>query len=380
MQLPFSELYKDTILESQILIICGQHTTFNKIAVDRLKNKCKIECFKQLGIPLNSDQMTLQSLGNAIDFDTFMSYHSVPPFIGRWFCYADVGTLTQKQLEFVFAYLQSPSKYGTLVLEATSYMQYKEFLSNRLLKTEKYCHVLKLSYPNKSVLKEIILNQLQGINIADKALDLFILRMGEAYDEYQIVLDRIKSLNLTTISYDDMKKALTGIEHYNTEDFLRVVLKPPRTAKSSKKKALNMMYVLIGDMGAHALLTSISNSINQLLELRTYVNKGYIPGTVKFDLDEFKAKLDDTSYFKKMNNYSLGKKLNLAFMTSQRDLLFMKMIIMQGLVDDCNTCEKTLYVLLTRALLVSEQLSQYLTYKELDLDLLPQVNSIFSTS
>lgn len=365
MLLSFSELYKDTILNAQVLIVCGKHTIFNSIAIDRLRNVCKSECFKQLGMSMTDKGTTLQTLGNAIDLDTFMTYHNVPPFIGRWFCYSDISTLTTKQLDFIQQYIKNPSKYGVLVLEATEYSLYKDFLHNRTIKTDKVCHLLKLSYPNKTILKQIILEKLQGISIADRALDLFIMRMGEAYDDYDLVLSRIQVLNLTSISYDDMKKVLTGIEHFNIDDFLKVLLKPPRTAKTSKKKITHMMYTLMGDLGAQQLLKMIAFHVDQLLELRTYINKGYIPGEVKISLSDFKDKLEDGNVFKTMSDYVLSKKINLALTVSQRDLLYLKLMILQGMSSEKDTCEKTLYVILSRALLSPARLSEYLGCRDI---------------
>lgn len=360
MQLNFSDLYGDTLRYSSVLITMGNYSLFNNIAADIVRERafqeCRIDYARFMGVPDGADEISLKELGNIVDFDKFMDYSKSPAFLGKWFCSVDYKMLNNKQKELLETYIKYPNKYGRLVVELNDFKDYKKFNRNMVFKRSEQVNLIKLSFPNKTVLKDIITSKCSGITIHPKALDLFIMRMSDNYDEYGFMIGLLEDSGYTEISYDSMKDLLSGVENYALEDFIGIILKPPANPRASKRKAYGMMRIMIDDMGGVKLINSIKRTIEKLIEIRTYINQGLIPGRIKYSMKEFKDKLPEESLLKNTSDFIIRKNIDTALDCSLRDLMFIKLILQNNSGFSDEACELTLIKVINRALVSSDRL------------------------
>lgn len=361
MQFSFGDLYKDDLLESKVLVVMGNYALFNNIAIDRVKDKVRDECkasmLKFMGVLTEEEKnMNLKDTGNIVDFDKFIEYSKVPPFLGKWYCNVDYKMMTKKQKDKLDEYLQYPNKYGVLTIESNDFRDFKDFTRNRLFKQNNGVNFIKLSFPNRGVLKNLIKDRCGHIKIADKAMDLFIMRMSDNYDEYDYMLSTVVNSGYKEIGFDEMKEILAGIENYAIDDFMDAILKPPTEPGKSKRRLYTMMRVMVDDAGGMKIINTLKRNIDRLIEIRTYINQGFIPGRIKYSIKEFKERLPEESPLKNTSDFILKKHIATALDCSLRDLMFIKLILQSNTGFSDEACEMTLIKIIHRAVVGYDRL------------------------
>lgn len=319
----FGDMNEDELYKSNVFFICGSHAVFNNVVVDRVRAISKAEVTSMLG---DVGDISLSELGIEVDYKLFMENVSVPPLIGKWYCKIAYEELTKAQWKKLEEYMKKPSKYGRLIVEVTDFKNYKSILNSKVVKSNKDIGAIKLSYPSTKDVREMVERKTEGIKIAEKAMDLLLIRMSDKYDEYDNIINIIVDSGEKIVDYDMMRELLKGVENYVLDDVVKAILRAP-TNERGKKRVYGIVYVMKEEVGAVALCKMIKRKINTLIKLRSYINAGYIPGKLKYSVSDFKDKLDTEDEFKKMNDYVLRKYIEMAMITSLRDLQYIGLIL-----------------------------------------------------
>ncbi len=326
------EIYKTT----RVMFITGQYAIFNNIVSDRLKKICKgsLQITPEEEKLLNEFSMSnfdSNEVYNSIDFATFLEVVKTPAVTGRWFCSMEYKMLTKKQKEQLDRYMKKPSENGILVITLLEYQDYKPFLRNKAITTNQYTHLIQLSFPYRGILQSLVREMIEerGASVSDKALELFVLRMSNSYDDYGTVIDNIcEGKKGAEMSYEDMKSALAGIENYVIDDFMEELLKPIKSKRiMTNRKIYKMLGALTSEYGAKALATKILYKVNDLIDMRIAINTGLVPVKIGFSVKEAKERLDEDNRLKKINDFSFKKYAYLSSRTSLRDWIYIKMIL-----------------------------------------------------
>lgn len=358
MILNFGELYKDTILDSKVLYVCGSYSLFNNIAIGNMKATVEKMCRDRLKHVMSEDEeeLDLREFGIMLDYEEFMRSVKVPPFVGKWMCIVDYKMLSTKQRNSLKEYIKHPSNNGIVVVESTDYFDFKDIIRDRIIKQSKDVHAIKLSFPSQTIVRRMVNEHLSEKRISQKAMDLFIMRMSNNYDEFENMINLVKDNDNEVIDLELMTMILKDIENYAIDDFLLALLSPPRGRRSSRKKLFSMMDVLIEDIGAVKLVNSLQRSVDNLILFRQYINDGYIPGRLRFSLTEFKGRFPKDHAISKMSDFAIRKNIKIALNSSLRDLLFMKMILKSRTGYSREQCERVLVTVMHRAMLSADRL------------------------
>lgn len=379
MILSFAELYQDKLLSSKVLYVCGSYSLFNNQAIDRMKKHIEQLCREKLkNVMLESENdLDIKEFDILLDFDEFMRNIKVRAFVGKWVCIVDYKMLTTKQKNQLKEYIKKPSENGLMVIESNDYVDYKDILKDRVIKQSSEVHALKLSYPSKTIVSRMVREELKDKHISEKAMQLFILRMGTNYDEFESMIHRVKDSEDKVIDLDLMKSLLAGVENYAVDDFLLALLKPPRGRRTSRKPLFTMMGSLIEDLGAVKLLRYLIRSIDNLIMFRVLINDGYVPGDLTYSLVEFKEQLDKDSPILRMSDFAIRKHIKIALRTSLRDLFYMKLLLKscRGYSDE--QVERVLISTIHRALLSVDNLCIDIGIRDVIEENLYKLNRVF---
>lgn len=337
----FVSIYDDKLFDSAVLFITGQYEIFNNIVVDRFRDKFGISN-KNIGTNLPEVFSTISidtsdNLSNIETFDNFFYLVNVPAVGGKRVCIVRYNELTKKQLSKIDEYLKNPSKYGVLVVIIDEFVHFRSYLHNKIFISSEKVNLLKLSFPRKSILKDIICNELKNVNITDSALDLFILKLSNQYDMYYEVIELIKSSEERYIDYDTLKRIMGGLANYVIDDFIDRLLSPHRVKmikarngkqRESKPRKIYEVYGgLVGSDDHRAVINRIKYKIDDLIEMRILINNGTIPANLKYSITRVKNSLSEGNKLKTLSNYSFLKIQSQASKTSLKDLLFLKMML-----------------------------------------------------
>lgn len=360
---------------SRVLFIFGKYNIFSNIVSDELKARCvgNTESVNTIGVAeefgFDTDDTEEGAVSTSVDFNTFLNVIGVPNINGRWFCKVDLASLTKKQKDTLQNYIKSPSENGVLVVTSTEWIIYKDFLNNRVLGNSKYSNLMQLSFPHKVTLHELVKQMFssKGMTISSGAIDIFIIKMNNAYDEYEMVIDNIKTLHDSDemIADKDIKEYMKGIEHFDVESFIYEVVKPLSSEKTNSKKVLKMLIALQDEIGAKNLVYQLIKKIDESIEYRTLINTGYIPIGIKYFFgDVIKSLGGEQGKYGKVKEWNFRKKAQLAASTSLRDWQYMKFILTKAIEDVKVTdrelevrCQKALYELCTRSVLTDSRIN-----------------------
>ncbi len=398
MKFTFADITLSEIYETaKVLIITGQYSIFNNIAIDTVRDTCKshdlVEMDSDLaddfGIEGGSSKST--SMPNNVDLDTFIRVINVVSMAGKWFCNADYSFLNKKQKEWINNYIKDPSDNGKLVINCTDFRDYKFFLRNKIALNSAFVHIIQLNFPNRATLKTIVkaLFEEKGVYIEQSAIELFIMRMSSSYDDYtevidEIILESVPSDSSSekaadwkyTITYEDTLNAMKGIENFVIDDLLYKLLVPLSSDKGSgNSKVYKMVTSLIKEMGAKQLLNKLKYKIDDYIDFRLAINNGFIPVLVKFSVPEAKGRLGKEAKICRYSDYTFRKMANIASQTSLKDWLYMKLMINNiGNMYSETSYERALHALVNRSVLTESRLNNdigieniyYLSVNELD--------------
>jgi len=335
----FNDIYDKMMYETgNVIFVTGQYPIFNNIVIDRVRENCKgdIEDFDESTIDAFVGEFAASqhedNSSNSLSFDEFISVVKVPPVTGRWFCHVDYSFLTKKQRDILSRYYRKPSDNGVLVISIAEWRDYRQFLNNRAITQNRNTHIIQLSFPNRAMLKELVTMffKERGVKVAEQAVELFIMRMSNAYEDYQDTIDNICNLmgNKGEIGYSDMVEKLRGIENYVIDDFIAELMNPMKSKKIVKRRRIyKMLNALISDMGAKAIVSKIKYKLDDLIEMRIQINNGNIPVMVRYNVEKIKGRLDEENRLNKLSDYAFKRYAYLASQTSLRDWYYMKLIL-----------------------------------------------------
>ena len=364
----FSDIYNDEVYNnSKVIFIAGKYNIFNNIVVDTFKELSRgdieldttdDDIYKEFG--LNDFVADSSQISNNIDIDTFFNTSNVAPVSGKWITIIDYTTLTKIQKNRLEVYMKSPSSNGILVIRISEYKDFKGYLRNKTILSSKDINLIKLSFPSKITLKEIINKKFKGynINIPMKAIDLFIMRLSSNYDVYDDVIDNIVNnlgvINSKTeieISYEDMLTYLKDIQFYILDDFILQLITPMRSKKIVvNRKVYKVEGVMLNELGAKGLVYKLRYRIDELIEMRIAINNGYIPIRVKYSVVEAKRRLGENHRLNKLSDYAFRYTAYIASKTSLKDWLFMKMILNNiSNIANSEEYEKVIHALINRS-------------------------------
>lgn len=356
-----AEIYENT----RVMIVLGNYVWFNNMVCDTLKGLCldqenifinAIGIGDEFGVSDSSD-----SVSNSVDFNTFMNVIGVASINGKWYCRTDYSMLTKKQKEQLIKYAKEPSENGILVVTSDDWMQYKDLLKIRLFNFNKYSHIMQLSWPNKPILKNIVTQYFdeKGITIEPSATDFFIMKMSSAYDKYEEELENIVDIHKQQVlTIKELKEYMKGIENYVLDDFIAEIVKPMTSDKTNSKKVLKIMIALEDELTAKDLVYKTLKKIDEFIEYRILINKGYIPIGINYFFNDVIEKLPNKEKYEKVNEWTFRKKAEIASRTSLRDWEYMKIILTRAIEnvrisdEEMNEkCQKALYELCTRSVI-----------------------------
>lgn len=318
-----------------VAFVCGNYHIFNNMVVDQLKDLCDSKENVDIapGLAKEFQLNTLNQVNtNVVNIDMFMDVINIPNIDGKWFCSIDLGTATKKQIEKIENYIKHPSNNGILVVTSDEYKQFRRYLMNKLLINSRTCHIIQLSFPNRTTLTEIVKKQfsLRKVSISDQSAQYFIIRMSTSYDEYDRVIDKICTgvQEDTQLSYERIQEELKGIENYVLDDFIVALAKPIASDKiSTNRHVYKMLKVLIQEYGAKGLVNKLQYSIDELIQFRIIINSGIVPIKVSYSFMEVKNKLGEDNKLSKISEFRFRKMAQLASLISIRDLVYVQLIL-----------------------------------------------------
>lgn len=316
---------------SYILFLGGNYPIFSNMVSDRCAEGCKGELKVDLSM---YDEFNIDASVEAIekiDFDSFLMYVKTRKLVGKWFCSIDYKNLTKKQQEYLVDYMKHPSENGLLVVYLHDWRDVKGFSKNRIIQKSPNVNMLDLSWPNRKILQGLLIDIFKDrkVTLHESAAQLFIMRMGNQYNDYMEEIEKICLGNENkSINYNMMLSYLDGITNYAIDDFVMSIIKPVKNDKIVlTRKSYKVLNTLIDDLGAKSLVRRLRSRVDTYIEYRININNGNIPILVPYSVEEVQKKLPDTSLIKKVSDVSFKKNAKIASLTTLKDWYFIKMIL-----------------------------------------------------
>lgn len=354
MKYTFNDILNQEIYDNTyVLFVFGKYPWFNNMVIDTMKS-CSVEEQDEFENSEYTDEFgftnTRTDFGatTSVDFDTFIEVVNVANINGKWICKCDYAMFNTKQKEKLLAYIKDPSDNGVLIVECIDWFKYKDMLNNKILKMSNRVNLFEMSFPNKNILKTIV-NQAfyeKGLSLDNGAIDLFLMKMGRAYDKFEetinLVVDihenRIEEIknqtgNSMAVSSDitskELKVYMRNIQYFDIDDFVEELVNPNFSPKMGNKKIIKMMVHLIEENGAKSLLYRTIKLVDEYIEYRLLINTGYIPiGINYFYTDVMNGLPEDLKKeYEKKSEWKFRKQAEIASMTSLRDWEYMKIIL-----------------------------------------------------
>ena len=328
--------HKDLYTTNGVIFVCGSYPVFNSLVVDRARESCKgeelfdEETLKEIMEEFGGD---FTESRQGISYDEFLDYVRTPSIVGRWFCSVDFKLLTAKQKERLWTYIRKPNENGLLVVTATEYKDIKVLRKNGVIDRSKFVGLINLQYPPKDILKEIVkdLFKERRVDIDDKSINYFLVRLSESYNDYTTVIDNmIVGLgDSKIITFDKAKDLLRNTSNYVFDEFVMALTKPLSSVEiSRKRKIYKMLDSMLETMSAGQIANRLLNRINTMIQFRIIINQGKVPLLVRYSANECKEALGDEHPLSKINNISFKKSVYLASRTTLKDWYFMRTILM----------------------------------------------------
>lgn len=191
--------------------------------------------------------------------------------------------------------------------------------------------MIQLDFPRRQALNRLVKEEFQkrGVEIDRPSTELFVLRLGTYYDKYSETIDRVCN-GRKQISYTEMQAELRGVTSYVLWDLTKSIVKAYHSdsMKSMKsRKAVKVLKTIIPELGEQKVLQQFKRKIDDLVELRYYINVGAIPIMVSYDLKKVRERLPKESRLQKLSDQTFRINVKLASETSLKDWLYIKMIV-----------------------------------------------------
>lgn len=324
---------EDTKVEtnSGVLFICGSHSIFNYLIMDRCRELTKGNLIFDTSLfdefNLSSDADNIENLS----FDDYMIYVKGRKLVGKWYCSVDYSLLSKKQQEFLGTYIKKPNQNGLLVVLVSEWKDIKGFKGSKVLQRSEVSNLIDLSWPNRKVLESVLKGMFKskGVIVEDNAIQLFIMRMGNQYGDYAEQIDLICVGNKgNTITYQMMLSYLDGITNYAIDDFVMAIIKPIQKDKVVlTRKAYKILNTLIEDVGVQSLVRILRRRVDMYIEYRLNINNGNIPILVPYSVAAIQEKLDNKSAIKKVSDITFKRNAKIASLTTIKDWYYIKMLL-----------------------------------------------------
>ena len=329
----FDELYNDDLIKrSAVLFITGSTALFNRIMSDRVKKSCQGE---QLDLDLSDFSDWLKPGNNetseALSFEQYLLYCNTTRVTGMWYSSVDYALLSKREKEQLKAHLKHPATNGKLVVYVMNFRDKFELLKDNTIRHGGSVNLIQLDFPRRQALNRLVKEEFQkrGVEIDRPSTELFVLRLGTYYDKYSETIDRVCN-GRKQISYTEMQAELRGVTSYVLWDLTKSIVKAYHSdsMKSMKsRKAVKVLKTIIPELGEQKVLQQFKRKIDDLVELRYYINVGAIPIMVSYDLKKVRERLPKESRLQKLSDQTFRINVKLASETSLKDWLYIKMIV-----------------------------------------------------
>lgn len=319
------------ITDSRILFISGKYAVFNHIMADKMRDSCTVGEYVDLSGYTDFGDFSADT-NESLSFDDYLTYCNAVNINGEWFCSVDYKTLTKKQKDALERHIKTPATHGRLVVILTDYKDTID-ITKKFVKTSPVSNLIKLSYPRRKVLESIVteLFKKQGVEVTSQAVQLFIMRMGIAYDKYSEYISKLCG-GRTTLDYDGMQAGMRGCTMYALGDLIVALLKPTKSDKVIKsRKAYKVLNTLVPELGAQTVLRNLHYEVKRMLEYRLYINKGAIPILVPYSIDRVKARIPETAKIYRVSEFTFKREAKIASKTTLIDWVYLHLIILVGL-------------------------------------------------
>lgn len=354
------EIYDST----RVILVTGKYQIFNNLVADTLKeisvqnripNSSSLGLSQEFGLD-NSDE---ESASTSVGLDTFFDVADVANINGKWFCRIGLESVNKKQKDKILEYIKHPSRNAILVLMSTDFMIYKDFLKNRNFSMSQYVHLMQLSFPNKIILKSIVAMMFEEKNITpdSPSIEYFIMRLNNEYDKYtEVIEDIAENHEGYGIVLSDMKEYLKNIEYFDVDDFMYELVKPLSSDKTNNKKIIRMLSSLKDKYDAENLVYELVKKIDELIDYRVMINKGYITININYIFKDVIKLLGEKNKYAKTNEWVFRRKAKLASLTSLNDWNYMRLMLNRAVetgfpnsLERKVACERALYALVNRS-------------------------------
>lgn len=367
MRYSFADFYKLRSLDSQILFIYGKHTLFNNMLIDSQRAKCSnvpptetalaSDVLEELSVfAPDIDTDTGSSVITSLEFKDFCGVCRMPCLVGKWFCCLDIKDLDTVSRQKLDVYISKPSEYGLLILYTDDYKTYKAFERDSRFRLKSKVNLINLSYPTIGALKQIVTEMFtaKGLFIDNAARDLFIARIGQSYSDYPYLIDRFIGLKDRIITYNDVHQLLSDVDNYVIDDMFTELTKPITKDKKTNRKIYKILKSLLNTYTAEELLTKLHYKAKDALEMRLYINLGYIPVGFAYSVPEVQQRIGG-GRLSSISAYSFKRLANIASLTSLADWILITELTKvnkrnsYGALSDLN-CHERLHLLIHRDL------------------------------
>lgn len=263
---------------------------------------------------------------------------------GRWVCVANYDNMTKKDRSNFYNYIKNPNRNVLFIVTVGDFRNIIDLRRTSTFSNSSICHIVNLSYPSRRWLLKLT-NALfveHNIKLTEEQLDMFIMKMNGAYEEYRDCIDRtvynIKAITgkdfdvLTEVATQDLKEATKDIEHFEINDLLRYMLKPIRNSRplNGRRAVHKALSRLLESMTAKEIVNKLKYRIKDMLAYRAAINSGLIPVKIPYNTAKVQEKLPENSMnekIKKASAFVFKRNAYLSSQTSIEDWFFMYSIL-----------------------------------------------------
>lgn len=379
--------------DMQVIVISGSHNIFVDMLVDKIKQRKDVNSgmtpLKLTGNTLTEEFETSDFGDMTLDLETFFSVCSSMSPMGKWICKANYDFATKKERDKIKAYIKKPSPYAMLIVTVAEYKNIRELRAVRALDNSRVSHIIDIQYPRKAILAQLVTQMFKdkGYNVGEQSIQIFIMRMGSAYDEYKdtinLICDRLKSLTSDidleekalndkeehkrniNVNIKDFKEAMQGIDFFVIDDFLLEIIKPLHSSKVVKRRKMyKILNALLDECSAKDICGRLKYKVEELLYYRAYINNGVIPVKIRYNADKIKERLPENSKLRKATSLSFKRNAYIASKTSIEDWYFMYSLLNRNsFMDSDDKYMATLYAIMDRTAVSNDRLMNNMRVK-----------------
>lgn len=283
---------------------------------------------------------------------------------GKWLCVINYEELYQKDRQNLANYLKAPNKNVLLIITVSDFRNIIFFRQNfnKLYEHSEKIHAIKLQYPSRRMLCTITNQLFTGYNIklTEEQQNMFVMKMGSAYDEYKDCVTKValrlgatdeQSADTPFIEVinKDFSIATKGIDHFEINDLLKCMTQPITSSKTlnGRRTVHKITAMLLTNLTAKELVKRLKYRVQDMIVYRSAINSGIIPIKVPYNVSQVQEKLEENlinAKIKKASAYAFKKNALIANMTSIEDWFYLYSILD---IPDYSTDEQYMKALLS---------------------------------